>query len=220
MAEVRIDVGSTELGGALTIPEECRGLVLFAHGSGSSRFSPRNRFVASVLEEGGLGTLVFDLLSEEEEVIDAQTAELRFDVELLAERLIAATDWLRARRDLPLGYFGSSTGAAAALIAAARRPKPIRAVVSRGGRPDLAGSELPNVCAPTLLIVGGEDHAVVELNEASLLELRCEAELRIVAGATHLFEEPDALAEVAQLAREWFLLHLAEEPRRAAPRSL
>jgi pimeloyl-ACP methyl ester carboxylesterase len=192
---------------------------LFAHGSGSSRFSPRNRFVAAALNEGGLGTLLFDLLTAQEERLDAATAELRFDIDLLAQRLIAATDWVLDRgalQSLSLGYFGSSTGAAAALIAAGRRPDAVRAIVSRGGRPDLAGSDLSFVRAPTLLIVGGSDHGVIELNESAIVELRnCEAELRVVPGATHLFEEPGALDQVAALARDWFVRHAA--PREVQP---
>jgi pimeloyl-ACP methyl ester carboxylesterase len=213
--EVLIDVGPFELEGTLAIPDVCRGLVLFAHGSGSSRFSPRNRFVASVLDAGGIGTLLFDLLTDDEEERDSRTAELRFDVELLADRLIGAAEWVRERRDLqglPLGYFGSSTGAAAALMASARRPEWVRAVVSRGGRPDLAGAALPFVRAPTLLIVGGADSVVIDLNEAALVQMRCEAEIRIVPRATHLFEETGALAQVAQLARDWLVEHFAREP--------
>jgi pimeloyl-ACP methyl ester carboxylesterase len=218
--DVTLDLDAIALYGTLALPPEPRGLVLFAHGSGSSRFSPRNRFVASALNDGGLGTLLFDLLTEDEEERDAVTAELRFDIDLLAERLIAATDWVLANRELQrfaLGYFGSSTGAAAALIAASRRPEAARAVVSRGGRPDLAGSDLSFVRAPTLLIVGGNDEPVIELNESALRQLRCEAEMRIVAGATHLFEEPGALVEVAQLARDWLIQHLGPAPRAARP---
>ncbi len=210
--EVRLELGPIALDGTLTLPAGARGLVLFAHGSGSSRFSPRNRFVASALNEGGLGTLLFDLLTAQEERLDAITAELRFDIDLLAERLIAATDWVVGQRELhsmPLGYFGSSTGAAAALIAAGRRPDVVRAVVSRGGRPDLAGSDLPFVRAPTLLIVGGNDEPVIALNEAAMAQLRnCEVDLRIVPGATHLFEEPGALEQLAALARDLFARHL------------
>jgi pimeloyl-ACP methyl ester carboxylesterase len=217
--ELTLGLGRITLEGTLAIPPQARGLVLFAHGSGSSRFSPRNRFVASELNEGGLATLLFDLLTAGEEELDAITGELRFDIELLAERLSAATDWVRAEPalpSLPLGYFGSSTGAAAALIAAARRPEAVQAVVSRGGRPDLADRSLSQVRAPTLLIVGGQDEAVLALNRAALARLRCEAVLRVVPGATHLFEEPGALSLVAALARAWFRDHLAA-PRELQP---
>jgi pimeloyl-ACP methyl ester carboxylesterase len=218
--EVVLKLDHITLEGTLTLPANARGLVLFAHGSGSSRFSPRNRFVAAALNAGGLGTLLFDLLTAEEEERDAITAELRFDIELLADRLVAATDWVLAHREirsLELGYFGSSTGAAAALIAATARPDVVRAVVSRGGRPDLARPILGEVRAPTLLIVGGNDDVVIELNEEAADRLRCEAELRIVPGATHLFEEPGALEEVASLARDWFTAHLAAAPRGVQP---
>lgn len=206
--EVVVDAGEVRLEGNLTLPETARGLVLFAHGSGSSRHSSRNRKVASVLHGGGLGTLLFDLLTEEEEAVDLRTAELRFDIELLAERVVGATDWLAQEQDLPLGAFGASTGAAAALVAAAERPEKIRAVVSRGGRPDLAGPALPRVRAPTLLIVGGDDVQVLELNRGALELLSVEKELEVVPGASHLFEEPGALDEVARLARDWFGRHL------------
>jgi dienelactone hydrolase len=187
------------------------GVVVFAHGSGSSRFSSRNRFVASVLEQAGLATLLMDLLTRDEEVVDQLTAHLRFDIELLAERLVAATDWLAEQddtTDLPIGYFGASTGAAAALVAAAERPEVVRAIVSRGGRPDLAGPALSRVRAPTLLIVGSRDELVIELNRAALNELRGEKRLEIVPGATHLFEEPGTLEAVARLARDWFVRYL------------
>jgi dienelactone hydrolase len=184
---------------------------LFAHGSGSSRFSPRNRYVASVLQSAGLGTLLMDLLTAEEEQRDDLTGELRFDIDLLAMRVVRAVDWLARAEDtrgLRIGCFGSSTGAAAALVAAAERPNEVAAVVSRGGRPDLAAPSLPRVRAPTLLIVGGSDYEVLELNREALAQLSCEKELTIVRGATHLFEEPGALARVATLAAEWFSRHL------------
>ncbi len=209
---------STEAGtmfGNLAIPDGAQGIVLFAHGSGSSRFSPRNRFVARVLRDAGLATLLFDLLTEAEERRDELTAELRFDVELLAARLIAASDWVRAvpeTRHLRIGYFGSSTGAAAALIAAAMRPDgDVFAVVSRGGRPDLAVTILPQVRAPTLLIVGGADYPVIEMNRKALAALECEKDLVIIPGATHLFEEPGTLEEVAKQAGNWFASHVAEK---------
>jgi putative phosphoribosyl transferase len=208
-----IPVDGAKLQGNLNIPPGARGLVLFAHGSGSSRHSPRNRYVASALREGGLATLLMDLLTPPEEAIDLQTRQLRFDIDLLAERLVAATDWLRENpdtRDLKLGYFGASTGAGAALVAAARRPDAIGAVVSRGGRPDLASSALPMVRAPTLLIVGGDDLAVIGMNREALNALHVEKQLQIVARATHLFEEPGALEQVARLARAWFARHLGQ----------
>jgi putative phosphoribosyl transferase len=183
------------------------GAVAFAHGSGSGRFSPRNQFVARVLQEAGLATLLLDLLEEEE----AEDREKVFDIELLAERLQSAADWLRqepATSALHLGYFGASTGAGAALLAAARDPASVAAVVSRGGRPDLAMDHLPSVQAPTLLIIGGNDDVVIELNEQALRRLRCPKELAVIPGATHLFEEPGALEEVARLAKEWFVRHL------------
>jgi putative phosphoribosyl transferase len=204
---VRIKVELVTLEGDLIIPDRAVGIVLFAHGSGSSRHSPRNRYVAGELQHVGLATLLLDLLTLDEEAVDVQTAHLRFDIELLAERLIGATDWLAREPDtraLPIGYFGASTGAGAALVAAAQRPQTIAAVVSRGGRPDLAGPALSQVTAPTLLIVGGEDRQVIKLNEEALTHLRCERALEIVPGATHLFEEPGALAAVAQLAQRWF----------------
>ena len=208
---VRIPAGSVTLDGNLTLPEEARAVVLFAHGSGSSRHSPRNRYVARLLNEAKLATLLIDLLTLDEEVIDARTAQLRFDIDLLAERLVDATDWLTQFPDtkhLRIGYFGASTGAAAALAAAAVRPDVVGAVVSRGGRPDLAGAALTRVKAPTLLIVGEDDIQVIELNRQALAQLRCEKQLVIVPGATHLFEEPGALDVVAQLARDWFQRHL------------
>lgn len=197
--------------GDLVIPERAYGIVVFAHGSGSSRRSSRNRYVASVLQQGELATLLMDLLTPEEEQIDVQTAHLRFDIPLLARRLMDATDWVVSQpetRELNLGYFGASTGAAAALVAASARPSAIGAVVSRGGRPDLAGEALPLVKAPTLLIVGGRDATVITLNKSAQAELRAENRLEIVPGATHLFEEPGTLERVADLARSWFDLHL------------
>jgi putative phosphoribosyl transferase len=208
---VQVPAGTVTLEGNLTLPEEAQAIVLFAHGSGSSQHSPRNRYVARVLNEAKLATLLIDLLTLHEEVIDTRTAHLRFDIDLLAERLVDATDWLTQFPDtkhLPIGYFGASTGAAAALAAAAVRPDVVGAVVSRGGRPDLAGSALPRVRAPTLLIVGGDDGQVIELNRAALAQLCCEKQLVIVPAATHLFEEPGALDEVARLARDWFQRYL------------
>lgn len=187
-------------------------MVLFAHGSGSSRHSPRNRYVARVLNEAGLPTLLVDLLTPDEEAVDMWTGHLRFNIELLAKRLLGAAEWLKMlpeTRQLAIGYFGASTGAAAALVAAAERPELAVAVASRGGRPDLAGQALPRVQAPTLLIVGGNDFPVIELNQAAFAQLRCEKQLVIVPGATHLFEEPNALERVARLARAWFETHLA-----------
>lgn len=216
---VQIPVAGDVLHGDLQLPPDARGLVLFAHGSGSSRKSPRNRFVARALCDGGLATLLFDLLTEDEEEIDEVTAELRFDIELLAERLMRATAWARAEAAtaaLPLGYFGASTGAAAALVAAARLPTAVQAVVSRGGRPDLAGDALTQVRAPTLLIVGGRDSEVIQLNRAAYAELAGEARVEVVPGAGHLFVEPGALERVAELARDWFLRHLAAAERRPA----
>src|SRR5437867_1352068 len=212
MNEVQIQAGRAVLSGNLIIPENANALVLFAHGSGSSRHSPRNQFVARTLNNAGLGTLLFDLLTQHEESIDMQTRELRFNIHLLAERLVHATKWAKEQeqtRDLHMGYFGSSTGGAAALVAAIEVPQEVRAVVSRGGRPDLAGEALPKVQAPTLLIVGGNDDVVIELNEQARDRMRCEVKLEIIPGATHLFEEPGALEKVAQLASDWFSLHLA-----------
>jgi len=211
---VQVSTDSVILEGNLGIPEGAEGIVLFAHGSGSSRFSPRNQFVARVLREGGLSTLLIDLLTSEEEKIDRRTRHLRFDINLLAGRLVGATDWLSQHpdtRDLPIGHFGASTGAAAALIAATERPDVVEAIVSRGGRPDLAGPVLPDVKAPTLLIVGGNDIPVIELNQQALAQLRTEKKLEIVPGATHLFEEPGALEQVAQLARQWFQRYLTSQ---------
>ncbi|MDK2833855.1 MAG: hypothetical protein PWP63_942 [Methanolobus sp.] len=211
---VSIPLDSIRMEGNLSIPDNATGIVVFAHGSGSSRLSPRNRFVAQQLQGEGLATMLFDLLTPEEERIDAVTAHLRFDIELLAFRLVAATDWLLRRPDtkhLDIGYFGASTGAAAALTAAALRPDNIKAVVSRGGRPDLTKEPLANVRSPTLLIVGGRDTPVIGMNEWALDRLRSEKELRIVPGATHLFEEPGKLEEVAALAGEWFTAHLGPQ---------
>lgn len=203
---------NVQLEGNLAVPAGARGVVLFAHGSGSSRLSPRNRYVAQVLREGRLGTLLIDLLTPEEETVDLQTAHLRFDVGMLAERVLAATDWLRRReetRGLQIGYFGASTGAGAALIAAAERPDVVGAVVSRGGRPDLAKLALKRVRAPTLFIVGGSDTLVISLNQVAQADIPAETRLEIIPGATHLFEEQGALEEVARLARQWFQQHLA-----------
>jgi putative phosphoribosyl transferase len=217
---VHIPAGPMTLEGDLAVPESAHGVVLFAHGSGSSRHSPRNQYVAQVLQQAGLSTLLMDLLTEDQEVVDAETAALRFNIEFLAARLIEATGWLREQPgivQLPLGYFGASTGAAAALVAAAYLPGRVGAVVSRGGRPDLAGEALRHVTAPTLLIVGSRDLTVLELNRKALALLSGEKELKIVPGATHLFEEPGTLEEVAQLARDWFDSHLTlrEDQRRA-----
>ena len=214
MTEVQIPAGRALLSGNLTIPDDAIALVLFAHGSGSSRHSPRNQFVARTLNGAGLGTLLFDLLTPEEEALDIYTREHRFNIGLLAERLVHATKWIRqqeASRDLRIGYFGSSTGGAAALVAAADLPQDAGAVVSRGGRPDLAGDALPRVQAPTLLIVGGNDDIVIELNEMARDQMRCEVKLEIIPGATHLFEEPGALEQVAKLARDWFVAHIGAD---------
>jgi putative phosphoribosyl transferase len=208
--EVRIPSAAVTLEGTLAIPPGAKGVVVFAHGSGSSRYSPRNHFAARVLRESGNGTLLFDLLTAEEEIEDNVTRSLRFDIGLLARRLAEVTRWLVERRsacDLGIGYFGSSTGAGAALVAAAEFGQRIDAVVSRGGRPDLAGDALARVQSPTLLIVGGYDDVVIRLNKEALAELRCERELKIVPGATHLFEEPGALEAVAGLATDWFCRH-------------
>jgi putative phosphoribosyl transferase len=212
MNEVCIPAGRAILDGDLTIADGATTLVLFAHGSGSSRHSPRNQSVARTLNNAGLATLLFDLLTQEEEFVDTRTAELRFDIDLLAKRLVHATKWAKQQeqtRDLRIGYFGSSTGGGAALVAAAQVPQDVGAVVSRGGRPDLAGEALPKVQAPTLLIVGGNDDIVIELNEQARDQMRCEVKLEIVPGATHLFEEPGTLERVAKLAGDWFLLHAA-----------
>ena len=210
-AAVSIRTGAVVLDGMLSIPERAGGVVMFVHGSGSSRFSPRNRRVAGVLDAGGLGTLLFDLLTAQEQEIDERTAALRFDIGLLTQRLIDAVDWLVERPDsrgLRIGLFGASTGAAAALAAAADRPERIAAVVSRGGRPDLVLPVLPRVRAPTLLIVGGLDQPVIGMNQRAAAALGCEHRLEIIPGATHLFEEPGTLDQVACLARDWFMEHL------------
>ncbi|MBI3469205.1 MAG: dienelactone hydrolase family protein [Planctomycetes bacterium] len=210
---VAVPADGVSLDGNLVLPAEASGVVLFAHGSGSSRHSPRNRFVARALNAQHLGTLLIDLLTSEEEAIDARTGDLRFDIELLAGRLVAAIDWLSNRpetRELKIGCFGASTGAGAALLAAVARPDAVAAVVSRGGRPDLAGQAMQQVRAPTLLIVGGRDYQVIELNKSALEQLgRAERKrLDIVPGATHLFEEPGTLEQVAHLAADWFREHL------------
>jgi dienelactone hydrolase len=211
---VEVPAGDVRLPGGLSVPPDARGVVVFAHGSGSGRFSPRNRAVAEVLVQAGLATLLTDLLTAEEEAEDVRTARLRFDVDLLGERVIATIDWLASDAevgDLPVGCFGASTGAAAALIAAAERPSRVAAVVSRGGRPDLAREALPRVKAPTLLIVGGRDTEVIRLNELAHALLGGESRLEIVPGASHLFEEPGALEQVAVLARHWFVRHLVRD---------
>ena len=210
--EVRITSARLQLDGTLGIPAHAHGLVLFAHGSGSSRHSPRNRRVADTLQRAAVATLLFDLLTKDEERDDERTGHLRFDIDLLASRLRVATDWARQYERtaaLRIGYFGSSTGAGAALVAAADEDNDVGAVVSRGGRPDLAGDALPSVRAPTLLIVGGDDEPVIPLNEEALAHLQCEKRLEIVPGATHLFEEPGALDKVADLAARWFAGHLS-----------
>jgi dienelactone hydrolase len=215
---VRIQAGSVTLEGDLQVPDHATAVVLFAHGSGSGRHSTRNRYVAGELQNAGLATLLIDLLTQAEEAIDQQTAHLRFDIPLLAERLVAATRWLGdepATRPLPVGYFGASTGGGAALVAAAALPERVGAVVSRGGRPDLAGDALPSVRAPTLLIVGGRDLTVLALNRAAMARMRTEVRLEIVPGATHLFEEPGALKTVAHLARDWFVQHLSPSQSQA-----
>ncbi|HLI06285.1 MAG TPA: dienelactone hydrolase family protein [Ktedonobacteraceae bacterium] len=211
--QVQVQIGhNIRLEGNLNIPENARGVVLFAHGSGSSRFSPRNQYVAGVLQNAGFATLLIDLLTPQEEVEDMHTARLRFDIPLLSQRVVGATNWLTTNpstSNLKIGYFGASTGAAAALIAASELPLLVGAVVSRGGRPDLAGSCLTSILTPTLLIVGGNDPEVIELNRMAFSLLRGPKELEIVPGATHLFEEPGALEKVAQLAGDWFTRYLA-----------
>ena len=210
--DVRFAAPEVEIDGSLGLPAQPRGVVCFAHGSGSSRFSGRNRYIARVLRDAGLATLLIDLLTREEERVDAVSAHLRFDIPLLARRVVAACDWLAAEQEtaaLPIGTFGASTGAAAALIAAAERPDTVRAVVSRGGRPDLAGESLARVRAPVLLIVGGQDHVVIDLNREAAARLTAPHRLVIVPGATHLFEEAGAMEEVGTLARDFLLVELA-----------
>jgi len=208
--EVEISTGKTVIEGSLVIPTGAKSIVLFAHGSGSGRFSPRNRYVAKMLNDCEIGTLLVDLLTKEEEAADAATAEFRFNIDLLSERLVSATNWLRKQqstRDLILGYFGASTGAAASIIAATKFPEAVRAIVSRGGRPDLAMEYLPRVRAPTLFIVGGRDSVVIDLNKKAMERLQVEGKLEVVPGATHLFEEPGKLQEVAKLSVDWFVAH-------------
>jgi dienelactone hydrolase len=208
---VRVDVGTASVEGDLHVPARASGLVIFVHGSGSSRFSPRNRAVARVLEEHGHGTLLLDLLTRDEEARDTVSRDLRFDIPLLGRRVVAITDWVQSRPDLwplPIAFFGASTGAAAALIAAATRPEVTRAVISRGGRPDLAGDALSRVLAPTLLMVGSEDVPVLELNRGAMRRMRAPVQLKLVEGATHLFEEEGALEQVAALAADWCDQHL------------
>jgi len=212
--ETSIPLNGVTLGASVTVPRKASGLVIFAHGSGSSRHSPRNQYVAGVLGEAGLGTLLFDLLTAEQERADAYTRHLRFNIPFLAERLVGVTRWALEQmksRELNIGYFGSSTGAAAALVAAAELSDVIAAVVSRGGRPDLAGDALEEVKAPTLLIVGGEDGDVIRLNQEAYSRLHCEKALRIIPGASHLFEEPGALENVAETASEWFVQYLRQK---------
>jgi dienelactone hydrolase len=209
---VRIRAGAEFLDGDLTIPFRAAGVVVFAHGSGSSRFSSRNRAVAQALQQGGYATLLLDLLTREEEAIDNRTFEYRFDIERLGRRVVAALDWAAGEPTLSgraVGCFGASTGAAAALIGAAERPQLVRAVISRGGRPDLAADALPRVSAPTLLIVGGDDETVIDLNRAAMRRMRAPVTLEIIPGATHLFEEPGTLERVAALAVEWCRRHLS-----------
>jgi dienelactone hydrolase len=217
MGEISIPLDGLKLAGELVVPRNASGLVVFAHGSGSSRHSPRNQYVARRIQETGLGTVLFDLLTVAEERAEAQTRHLRFTIDLLSDRLIGATRWLMdegTSKDFCLGYFGSSTGAAAALKAAAELGDDLMAVVSRGGRPDLGGEVLPRVKAPTLLIVGGDDKEVIALNEEAYDRLRCEKALRIVPGASHLFEEPGALDNVANMAADWFETRLVPIARR------
>jgi putative phosphoribosyl transferase len=218
---LQIPAGGVALDADLAVPEPQRGVVLFAHGSGSSRHSPRNRYVAGELQASGLATVLADLLTSREEQLDARTGRLRFDIDLLATRVTALTDWVldyQPTAGLPVGLFGASTGAAAALVAAAERPGSIAAVVSRGGRPDLAGPHLRAISQPTLLIVGALDAMVIELNRKAMRKLTGEARLEVIAGASHLFSEPGALEQVARLARDWFIRHLkpASPERRSA----
>jgi putative phosphoribosyl transferase len=223
--EVAIAVEGARLEGSLVVPTDAMGLVLFAHGSGSSRHSPRNQYVAQILQAQGIGSLLFDLLTRQEESVDEYTGKLRFDIPFLAERLVAATRWIAndsRTRNLKVGYFGASTGAGAALMAAAELPKVVSAIVSRGGRPDLAGSALGLVHAPTLLIVGGLDEPVITMNREALARLQCpERKLVIIPGANHLFEEPGTLEAAAKIAAEWFSRHFAhvEIAQRASARS-
>lgn len=217
---VSINTKGVSLQGTLTIPDRARGVVLFAHGSGSSRHSPRNRFVAEQLQRARLGTLLIDLLTTDEEAVDIRTRELRFDIGLLADRLVGTIDWLLSEKDtrnLSIGLFGASTGGGAALVTAARAPEHVGAVVSRGGRPDLAGTDLPKVKAPTLLIVGGRDQVVIDLNQRAMSQMRAPVQLAIVPGATHLFEEPGTLEQVAELAGDWFVRHLPRFAHGAPP---
>jgi putative phosphoribosyl transferase len=214
---IAIPVGKGQIEADLRIPERATGLVMFAHGSGSSRFSTRNRFVAGFLDANGFGTLLLDLLTREEEAIDIHTREYRFDIDRLARRIVLATDWAQNRNDLqslPVGYFGASTGAAAALVAAAGRPDVVRAIVSRGGRPDLADGWLQNVMAPTLLIVGGDDELVIGMNRDAMRQMGTTVELSIVPGATHLFEEAGTLEQVMQLSAAWFRRYLSYQEDR------
>lgn len=209
--EIEIQAGRQKMGAFLNVPPEAKGIVLFAHGSGSGRHSPRNQFVAKFLAEEGVGTLLLDLLTKEEEIEDMKTRELRFNIPFLAKRLLDATDHvlqLKETHHLTIGYFGASTGAAAALIAASEKRNEIKAVVSRGGRPDLAGNALTHIQAPTLLIVGGNDFGVIELNEKAFELLNCKKKLEIVPGATHLFEEAGALEQVSRMAARWFNTYL------------
>lgn len=211
ITELVVQAGEISLGGYLAVPDSVQGLVVFVHGSGSSRFSPRNQYVAGIMNQGGLATLLFDLLTADENEIDMRTRALRFDIDLLSERTTAALDWLAGQKsvsDLPVGLFGSSTGAAAALNAAAVRPDQVSAVVSRGGRPDLAMGALPRVKAPTLMLVGGLDYSVIEMNERAAAAMQAPCRIEIVEGATHLFEEPGKLEQVAARARDWFLEYL------------
>jgi putative phosphoribosyl transferase len=217
-SEVKVQAGSAEIAGFLTIPPNVRGIVLFAHGSGSSRHSRRNQYVANVLHEAGMATLLIDLLTPAEETQDDITGELRFDIDFLADRLLGANEWLMqhpSTASLPLGYFGASTGGGAALVAAARRPN-VAAVVSRGGRPDMVEHFLRNVKAPTLLIVGGNDLPVIALNKRAYDQLRCEKRMEVMPGASHLFEEPGKLQQVAKLASDWFRVHMQSRFERTA----
>jgi putative phosphoribosyl transferase len=214
--EVQIPAGKVAVEGSLSVPEGSAGVVVFAHGTGSGRHSPRNRLVAGVLRNARFATLLMDLLTPEEEAVDLQTAGLRFDVALLAERLLAATRWLRDYSpeggELALGYFGASTGAAAAIVAATKAGDEVKAIVSRGGRPDLAGDALSSLGSPTLLLVGSNDLPVLEMNRDALKRLQCDKRLEVVEGASHLFEEPGTLEQVARLARDWFGRHLTSRP--------